>query len=94
MNSTLHLISHRLDEATLGSLWRSRSPDDTLLLSGDAVYLALRPEFLALAGSCAALACDVEARGLSSLWPACVALTDHAGMVDRCVRHRRTLSWA
>lgn len=94
MNSTLHLISHRLDEATLGSLWRSRSPADGLLLSGDAVYLALQPAFRAVAGTCAALACDVEARGLSSLWPQSVVLVDHAGMVELCIHHARSLSWA
>lgn len=92
--STLHIVSRQLDAPALASLRRSTNPGDSLLLSCDAVYLALRPDFLAQAGDCVALASDVEARGLRALWPATIALIDHAGFVALCVQHGKSLSWA
>lgn len=92
--STLHIISRQLDAPTLASLQRCLNAGDSLLLSCDAVYLALRPEFLLNAGDCTALACDVVARGLQALWPASIAQVDHGGFVDLCLRHGKSLSWA
>lgn len=90
--STLHILSKN-DEALTASLLRSIASNDGLLLTGDGVYAAL-PAGTHLPAGTQALRADVEARGLLPLWPAHIALTEHAGFVDLCVQHARSLSWA
>lgn len=87
--STLHVLSR----STLpGALRRCLGAGDHLLLRGDGVYVALTAG--ALPVECAALECDVRARGLLAQWPDSVALVDHGGYVDLCVHHDKSLEWS
>ncbi len=91
--STLHIINHSLDPAGIASLQRTLQLQDGVLLCGDAVYLAVRPDFPDLALPVFALACDVQARGLRAQWPDYVRQIDHAQYVGLCVHHAKSLSW-
>jgi sulfur relay protein TusB/DsrH len=90
--STLHILSKSSD-ALNNTLLRSFSENDGLLLTGDGVYAAFATG-ITLPATTQALHADVEARGLLPNWPTSIALTDHAGFVDLCVQHARSLSWA
>lgn len=90
--STLHILSKNTGALT-ATLLRSFSENDGLLLTADGVYAAFACGTTLPAGT-QALRADVEARGLLPNWPESIALTDHAGFVDLCVQHARSLSWS
>lgn len=90
--STLHILSKNTDALT-ATLLRSFADNDGLLLSADGVYAAFATG-ITLPANTQAVRGDVEARGLLPNWPASIALTDHAGFVDLCVQHARSLSWS
>lgn len=92
--STLHIVSRRLDSDALGSLERSLNANDAVLLSCDGVYLALVSGLAQSTQHCFALAADVSARGLATQWPGHVTQLDHAGFVELCVQHGKSLSWS
>lgn len=93
MTTTLHIVS-RLHEGHLpAALLRSLNSGDGLLLSGDAVYVALTAA-RELPPRVAALQPDVVARGLYARWPDSIPLVDHGGFVDLCVQYEKSLSWS
>lgn len=92
--STLHILSRQLDDSTLQSLEHSLSANDAILLTCDAIYLALKPGFLRHSQALFALEPDIAARGLNTDWPQAVTRVDHSGYVDLCIRFDKSLSWS
>lgn len=94
--TTLHIASGLHQGRLPESLLRNFRQGDTLILTGEAVYAALKTadNNSALPFSTVALQADVVARGLLSPWPDSVALVDHGGFVDLCVQHGKSLSWS
>lgn len=92
--STLHIVSRRLEADALGSLERSLSNGDAVLLSCDGVYLALLSDLIQKSVPCFALEADVKARGIATRWPSAVTQLNHAGFVQLCVQHDKSLSWS
>lgn len=92
--NTLHIVScSPQSENTLTTLCRMLGSDDGILLTGDGVYIALRPK-AAMEVSLFALESDVRARGLLPHWPAAIPLLDHGDYVDLCVRYPKSLNWS
>lgn len=88
--STLHV----LHTATWpDALHAALGPEDTLLLAGAAVTLALRTDRPLPAGTLA-LRADVAARGLEARWPGHIACIDTADWVAAVVRHHRSVAWS
>lgn len=98
MSATLHLLaSSPYRDQRLTSCLRLLAADDSLLLSGDALY-ALQPgnplaaRLAALGpGRCHVLREDLEARNLDL--PAGITAVDYDGFVALTLSHARVNSW-
>lgn len=88
--STLHILFQAELPPALARLW---SEGDALLLAGAAVTLALRPDH-ALPAPCLALADAVQARGLTTRWPAALPLLSTTDWVALTAAHDKSLSWS
>lgn len=93
LHTTLHIVSHIANHQLPDALLRTFNPDDTLLLTGNAVYLAFNSA-QTLPENCSALLIDIEARGLSKQWPSTVSLVDYNGFVALTIHHKKSVSWA
>ncbi|MFR0690733.1 sulfurtransferase complex subunit TusB [Enterobacterales bacterium AE_CKDN230030158-1A_HGKHYDSX7] len=98
--ATLHLLSHSpFTDSRLDSCLLLMSPDDGVLLTGDAVY-ALRAgsrpaqalEQLPAGNALFALQEDLQARGLEAV-PSRVDAVDYTGFVDLCTRFDKVNAW-
>ncbi len=86
---TLHVLSHGQALPALQRLWQD---GDCLLLSGDAVYLAITQH--SLPDSCVALHDAVAGRGLSERWPANIPTISYEQWVVLSTDYARSVSWS
>lgn len=97
--TTLHVLSHSpFADSRLASCLRLLSPEDGLLLTGDALY-ALQPttpprqalELMPVGIGLYALEEDLCARGLQA--PERVTVVDYPAFVELCTRYSKVNSW-
>jgi len=95
----LHLLSHSpFTDNSFNHCLRFLSPDDGLMLTGDAVY-AVQPDsspYIALQSLTESiglfvLAEDLEARALTV--SPCLQVLDYSGFVELCIRYNKVNSW-